>query len=244
MILGVIPARYASSRFPAKPLVDIRGKSMIRRVYEQASQASELAEVIVATDDTRIFGHVQDFGGKVEMTAEHHRSGTERVAEVAARHPQYAYCVNIQGDEPFLDPAQIDLLCRTLRAPGVEIATLIRRLTDPAALLSPHTVKVVSDHRGDALYFSRSPIPYFRDEADARHWPEHAAYYKHIGIYGFRREVLLAVAAMKPSPLEQAESLEQLRWLANGHRIRTAETNEEALAIDTPEDLDRLLNSL
>lgn len=244
MILGVIPARYASTRFPAKPLVDIRGKSMIQRVYEQASRSTELAEVIVATDDERILSHVESFGGRVEMTAAQHRSGTERVAEVAMRHPQYAYCVNIQGDEPFLDPTQIDLLCQTLRSPEVQIATLTRKITDPETLHSPHVVKVVTDHQGDALYFSRSPIPYCRDEADPNQWPETVAYFKHIGIYGFRREVLLAVTEMKPSPLELAESLEQLRWLANGHRIRTAETDREALAIDTPEDLNRLLNSL
>lgn len=244
MIVGVIPARYASTRFPAKPLVDIRGKSMIRRVYEQAIQSKSLDEVIVATDDARIFQHVAAFGGKVEMTAEHHRSGTERVAEVVARHPDYACCVNIQGDEPFLEPEQIDLLCGVLQEEGVQIATLIRRLTDASSLHSPHTVKAVIDNVGNAMLFSRSPIPFFRDEPDPDKWLSRIPYYKHIGIYGFRRDVLLKVAGMDASPLEQAESLEQLRWLANGYQIRTAETDREALAIDTPEDLRRLLNSL
>ncbi|MCL4133979.1 UNVERIFIED_CONTAM: hypothetical protein GTU68_053750, partial [Idotea baltica] len=161
MILGVIPARYASTRFPGKPLVDIKGKSMIQRVYEQCKKSPELSEVIVATDDARIQDHVLSFGGKVEMTGDHHVSGTERIAEVASRHPEFSHVINIQGDEPYIDPNQISLLCQTLtEAPHPDIATLIRPLKDASRLIDPNVVKVVKGNQGQALYFSRAPIPF------------------------------------------------------------------------------------
>ncbi|GAB4415476.1 MAG: 3-deoxy-manno-octulosonate cytidylyltransferase [Bacteroidia bacterium] len=239
-ILGVIPARYASTRFPGKPLADIHGQSMIRRVYTQACQARLLDEVVVATDDARIYAHVEAFGGQVEMTADTHRSGTERCAEIVLRRTGYDHYVNIQGDEPYIDPAQLDQLCTLLRA-GAPIATLASPLHDPAQLLNPGVIKVVLDHSDHALYFSRAAIPYCRDQADIHAWPDHAPYYRHIGIYGFAREVLLRIPDLTPSPLEVAESLEQLRWLAHGLRIRVGHSTHAAFSVDTPEDLARLL---
>jgi 3-deoxy-manno-octulosonate cytidylyltransferase (CMP-KDO synthetase) len=239
-ILAVIPARYASTRFPGKPLVDIQGKPMIQRVYEQCKKADSLAEVMVATDDARIFSAVEGFGGKVMMTAADHANGTDRIAEVAANHPQYEYCVNIQGDEPFIEPEQINLLCNSLTQPGVDIATLVKEEKDWDVLQRASSVKVVLDREQYALYFSRFPIPFCRNEADQRQWTQHQPYYKHLGIYGFRREVLLAVPHLSPAPLEIAESLEQLRWLYHGYRIKTAITTLGALSIDTPEDLARI----
>ncbi|MEM6263269.1 MAG: 3-deoxy-manno-octulosonate cytidylyltransferase [Bacteroidota bacterium] len=242
-VLGVIPARYASSRFPGKPLVDIAGKSMIQRVYEQAQQAELLDAVVVATDDARIFSHVEGFGGQVHMTADTHVSGTERAAEIAEKMPDYTHYLNIQGDEPFIAPSQIDLLCSTLAA-GADIGTLIKPLTNPERLTNPNAIKVVLDQEGFGLYFSRSPIPFLRDEPDVSKWPERGLHFQHIGIYGFRREVLMNIPHLSPSPLEVSESLEQLRWLAQGYRIKTALTHEAATSVDTPEDLERLLEGL
>ncbi|MDX1907493.1 MAG: 3-deoxy-manno-octulosonate cytidylyltransferase [Bacteroidia bacterium] len=239
MILGVIPARYASTRFPGKPLVDIGGKSMIRRVYEQACLARHLDRVVVATDDDRIWSHVRAFGGEAVMTAETHLSGTERAAEVAAGFPDYPFVLNIQGDEPFLDPAQLDLLCDTLVTGTAPVATLIGPLEDSARIQSPHVVKVVCNARGEALYFSRSPIPFVRDLTPET-WGRSGLYFRHIGLYGFRREALLTVNQLTPSPLEQAESLEQLRWLAAGWCIQTAISHHHSPAVDTPEDLRQL----
>lgn len=238
--LGVIPARYASSRFPGKPLVDIRGKSMIRRVYEQVRQAKWIDEVLVATDDKRIFEHVRAFGGQVEMTAGTHRSGTDRCAEVAGRREGFDIVVNIQGDEPFIDPRQVDQVIAPLREQAeVEIATLAKLFTDQADLFNPNVVKVVFDRRQRALYFSRSAIPHLRD-VDPANWLGQAAFYKHIGIYGFRRQVLLALAREQPGRLEQWESLEQLRWLEAGYRIFVGVTELETIGIDRPEDLERI----
>lgn len=245
MILGIIPARYASTRFPGKPLVDIQGKSMIQRVYEQTAQAQYIDEVVVATDDDRIFEHVKEFGGKVEMTGEHHRSGTERMVEIAEKKPSFSHFVNIQGDEPFIDPAQIDLLCRLLLDdPQTEIATLIHKIEELSSLENPNMPKVVVDVEGNALYFSRSPIPYVREDSNKANWLKLQNFYRHIGIYAFKREVLLKVPQMEKSYLEEAESLEQLRWLANGFKIKTAITDKVNFAIDSPEDLVRLLESL
>ena len=244
-ILGVIPARYASSRFPGKPLADIKGKSMIQRVYEQCQKSQYLSEVVVATDDARIFEHVEAFGGKVAMTAEHHRSGTERMVEVAQNYEDYLYLVNIQGDEPFIEPSQIDLLCKlVVEEPQTQIATLIHKIERASDLDNPNLPKVVVDEEGNALYFSRSPIPFVRNEEDRGKWLEAHTFFRHIGIYAFEREVLLKVPAMNSSKLELVESLEQLRWLANGYKIRTAITNKSSFAIDSPSDLARLLESL
>lgn len=241
MILAVIPVRFGSTRFPGKPLVEIQGKSMIRRVMEQCQRASLVDKVIVATDDERIAEEVERHGGLVEMTASHHQSGTERIAEVAGRHPAYSHVLNIQGDEPFLDPDQIDLLCETLVKGETDIATLARLISDPEMLWNPNAVKLVMSHAGYAMYFSRSAIPFCRDEADKSLWPAQVDYYKHIGMYGFSREVLLTIPEMKASPLERVESLEQLRWLANGYRIRVAITDLEAHSVDSPEDLNHFL---
>jgi len=208
MILGIIPARFASTRFPGKPLVEIQGKSMIQRVYEQTAQAKYIDAVVVATDDERIFTHVKGFGGKVEMTGEHHRSGTERMVEIAQKEPSFSHFVNIQGDEPFIDPEQIDLLCKLLLDdPRVEIATLVHKIEELSALENPNMPKVVLDTEGNALYFSRSPIPYIRADSDKSNWLKLQTFYRHIGIYAFKREVLLKVPQMKLSYLEEAESM-------------------------------------
>ena len=208
---------------------------MIQRVYEQCEKAQSLGMVIVATDDNRIYDHVLEFGGKVAMTKTDHQSGTERMKEIAMIHSEFTHFINIQGDEPFIDPSQIDLLGNLMEAqPGIDICTLKKELTDPKQINNPNIVKVVTDFLGDAMYFSRSPIPYPRNAAKA-------TYFKHIGIYGFKREVLLKVPKMKPAMTEESESLEQLRWLANGYKIRTLSTELESISVDTPEDLQGFL---
>lgn len=241
MILGIIPARYGAQRFPGKPLADIGGKTMIQRVWEQCKQASLLDEVVVATEDERIVAHVEAFGGKAMLTSPDHVSGTERIAEVAAAYPGFDHCVNIQGDEPCISPVSVNLLCEALLAPGTDIATLIRPWADDEDVWNTNLVKVVTDHDGFALYFSRSPIPHVRGNAEVDEWHKAYPFFKHLGIYGFRREVLLQVPAMKPTYLEKAESLEQLRWLANGWRVRTGITPHDSIAVDVPGDVDKVL---
>lgn len=238
--IGIIPARYASTRFPGKPLVDIAGKSMIQRVYEQAVKSKRLDTVIVATDDERIQKHVTDFGAPVVLTAATHQSGTDRCAEVIAATPGFDIAINIQGDEPYIDPEQIDLLVDCFLKKEVQIATLIKRITTMDVLFNPNIPKVVIDHSGKAIYFSRQTIPYFRN-APSQDWPYLHTYYKHIGIYGYRTSVLAELTNLPVSTLERAESLEQLRWLEHGYHIQTAETTFETLAVDTPEDLEKLL---
>ena len=238
--IGIIPARYASSRFPGKPLANIGGVPMIERVYRRASQALE--RVVVATDDQRIFDAVKAFGGDVVMTSDAHRSGTDRCFEAYTRCGSTAdVIINIQGDEPFIDPAQIDALCRCFDRPDTRIATLVRRF-DPAAgfdaLKNPNTPKVVLDDSGRALYFSRSVIPYVRG-AEEQRWSECAAYFTHVGIYAFRADTLAELVNLPQSSLELAESLEQLRWLQAGYRIQTAVTSSPTVGIDTPDDLRR-----
>jgi 3-deoxy-manno-octulosonate cytidylyltransferase (CMP-KDO synthetase) len=241
--IGIIPARYASTRFPGKPLAMILGKSMIRRVYEQASQASCLDRVIVATDDARIFDHVIEFGGEVRMTSEHHPSGTDRIHEVMqqleSESHHYNIVVNIQGDEPFLRPDHISQLVACFDDAETGIATLGRKISDTDTLFDPNCVKVVRDTRDFALYFSRNPIPYFRN-APQEEWINHHTYLKHIGIYAYRTSVLNSITALGPGKLELAESLEQLRWLENGFRIRVGITSFESLSVDRPEDLLKL----
>ncbi|MEM8898813.1 MAG: 3-deoxy-manno-octulosonate cytidylyltransferase [Bacteroidota bacterium] len=242
MVLGVIPARYASTRFPGKPLADIHGKSMIQRVVEQCLKARRLQKVLVATDDQRIYDHVKEFGGEVMMTREDHPSGTDRLIEVAEQFSGYTHYVNIQGDEPFIDPAQIDqLVDLIIHDPPKGIGTLIQSITDAERIFDPNAVKVVTDIEGYALYFSRSPIPFIRQETDRDKWLEYHSFYKHIGIYGFSAEAIRKIQSMSPASLEQAESLEQLRWLAHGLRIKTAITELHSPAVDTPEDLERIL---
>ena len=245
--LGVIPARYASSRFPGKPLVMIDGKSMIMRVYEQTLKTTVLDRVIVSTDDERIFNHVKECGGEVMMTAGSHVSGTSRIGEVVDNLSFLGQCpydviVNIQGDEPFIDPSQIDLTVSLFNNPDVLIGTLIRKIDNGEDLLNPNVVKVVVDQAGKAMYFSRSPIPYFRG-IPLDSWSDNYEYYRHIGLYAYRSSILKTILNLPPSPPEAAESLEQLRWLYNGYSIHTAVTDIETVGIDVPEDLLKLTNN-
>lgn len=238
-ILGIIPARYASTRFPGKPLADIGGKSMIHRVYEQAAKASCLHDVVVATDDIRIYDHVEDFGGKVVMTRDNHPSGTDRCHEALEKTGgEYDYVINVQGDEPFINPVQIDTLGSLLDG-KTELATLVKKITEPSRLHSPNVVKVVFDVNGMALYFTRSPIPYCRG-AERPDWLAAAEYFMHVGIYAYRTDILEEITKLPAGTLELTESLEQLRWLQNGYRIRTAVTDIDSHGIDTPEDLTRM----
>ncbi len=240
-IAGIIPARYASSRFPGKPLVDIRGKSMIQRVYERASASSALAEVWVATDNERIASHVRSFGGQVVLTDAAHVSGTDRCFEAACRlDVKPDAVINIQGDEPFVALSQLEALAKLIQQDGVDLATLIRRIHSEAELQSPDKVKVVVDHHLRALYFSRSVIPHFRGEETENRLAAHR-YFKHIGLYAYTFQALEEVVQLPPSALERAESLEQLRWLENGKHIYCALTDVESPSIDTPEDLQVLL---
>lgn len=228
--LGVIPARFASTRFPGKPLVDIGGKTMIQRVYEQAKK-SDLNNVVVATDDERIAAEVRRFGGEYVMTASTHQSGTDRCAEVVKNLPGYGIVINIQGDEPFIDPNQINLVYDCFKDENVQLATLIKEIHTEEELFNPNIPKVVIGHQQQALYFSRHPIPYLRDTTSSHQ------FYKHIGIYGYKTATLLEISKLKPSSLELAESLEQLRWIENGYPIQTKLTTIETIAIDTPNDL-------
>ncbi len=239
-ILGIIPARYASTRFPGKPLVDIGGKSMIQRVYEQAKKCADLSEVMVATDDERIFNHVADFGGMAVMTSSNHQSGTDRCAEVALTYPQYDVIINIQGDEPYIDPEQISKLVGCFNATDTQIATLVKKIQTEQELFNPNSPKVLVNNQSEAIYFSRSPVPYIRGQ-EQQNWLQHFIYFKHIGIYGYRADILQQITKLPVSSLEKAESLEQLRWIENGYKIKVAETEFETFAVDTPEDLKELL---
>jgi 3-deoxy-manno-octulosonate cytidylyltransferase (CMP-KDO synthetase) len=244
--LGLIPARYASTRFPGKPLAKIGDKTMIQCVYEQVKPC--LDDAFVATDDERIREAVLAFGGQVVMTSDKHRSGTDRCLEASTIiGGDYDVIINIQGDEPFIQPSQIESLksCFTANE-NTQLATLVKPFSANGginALLNPNSPKVVLGNSGQALYFSRSVIPFLRNVPQEQ-WLEHQTYYKHIGIYAYRRETLEQIAQLPPSPMELAESLEQLRWLENGYIIQTAITDIENLAVDTPEDLDRILQYL
>ncbi len=239
-ITGIIPARYGSTRFPGKPLALLGDKPLIRCVYEQSSMV--LSEVYVATDDRRIIDAVNSFGGKAVMTSTTHRSGTDRCAEAAVSIEKITgkpvdVIINIQGDEPFIQPEHISLLASCFDDPSVEIATLIRKVSPEEDLFDPNHPKVVINIKGDAIYFSRSVIPYFRD-AEINKWNTRHNYFKHIGIYGYRKETLLKITSLKPGSLEIAESLEQNRWIENGYTIRTAVADWKSISIDTPEDLE------
>lgn len=238
-ILGIIPARYASTRFPGKPLVDIAGKTMIRRVYEQAKKCIHLTEVIVATDDIRIYDHVLGFGGIAVMTSSDHQSGTDRCAEVAQQHPRYNVIINIQGDEPFIDPEQIGKLAACFKNTDTQIATLIKRVVNEQELFNVNSPKVIINKLSEAIYFSRSPLPHIRGK-EQENWLNSFTYFKHIGIYGYRADILQEITRLPVSSLEKAESLEQLRWIENGYRIKVAETELETHAIDTPGDLEKI----
>ena len=235
--IGIIPARYASTRFPGKPLAMLGGRTVIQRVYEQATAI--LDEAYVATDDERIFQAVEQFGGRAIMTRADHKSGTDRIEEAAEKiGTQADVIINIQGDEPFIQKSQIETLMHLFDEPSTQIGTLGKRFESIEAAMNPNSPKIVTDKRGFALYFSRSIIPYVRGKEQSE-WLQHFPYLKHLGLYAYRREVLQEVTQLPQSPLEIAESLEQLRWLENGYRIRVGLTNVETVGIDTPEDLQR-----
>lgn len=241
-VLIVIPARYASTRFPGKPLALLGGETVISRVWHRVRQVQGVADVVVATDDERIFNHVVSFGGEgaAMMTADTHRSGTDRCGEVAQRleaeGKHYDVVINVQGDEPFIEPEQIEALIGCFDRPDVAIGTLVTRFTSTDELLSPNNAKVVATNDGCALYFSRQAIPYRRG-VEVDKWLEHNIYLKHVGIYAFRSNVLHEVCRLQPSMLEECEMLEQLRWLAAGYRIQLCLTEHSNVGIDTPEDL-------
>ena len=230
-ILCVIPARFASTRLPGKPLADIAGKPMISRVYARAAKAKLVSDVIAAVDDQRVFDAVVENGGKAMMTRKDHATGTDRLAEVAEAHPEAELIINVQGDEPLIDPEIIDALAAVFEEDAeLQMATVKSPMQDEAEMKNPNNVKVVCDNKGYALYFSRSLMPYPREKTGA-------AVYKHIGIYAYKRDFLLNYAKMEPTILEKTESLEQLRALENGYRIKVIETSQTFVGVDTPEDL-------
>jgi 3-deoxy-manno-octulosonate cytidylyltransferase (CMP-KDO synthetase) len=247
-ITAIIPARFASTRFEGKALADIMGKPMVQHVYERATRATLVSEVIVATDDKRIVAAVRAFGGRAEMTDQGHETGTDRLAEVAAR-IDADIIVNVQGDEPLIAPEMIDEAIRPLVAePAVLMATLKTRIKSLHDFLSPNVVKVVTDWEGNALYFSRSPLPNFRDKwndlKDEAFSSGKLLCYKHVGLYVYRRDFLLQYAQMSPTYLELAEKLEQLRVLENGYRIRVVATEFDSIGVDTPFDLEKVIEKL
>ncbi len=246
-ILGIIPARFASTRFPGKPLADINGRSMILRVCEQSSKARSLSDVLVATDDDRIFRHVSDAGYNVVMTDPAHRSGTDRCLEALQlwnrdQSEPAGAVVNIQGDEPFIQPEQIDQVAKLLTGRPGMIATLARTISNRKDLFSPDVVKVVFSKDMTALYFSRAPIPCLRGVQE-KTWHKQRLHYQHIGIYGYATDVLEQICTLEAGTLEQAESLEQLRWLQHGYRISVGLTEYETRSVDTPEDLLKITNT-
>ena len=238
--IAIIPARYASTRFPAKPLAILGGKMVVKRVYEQVKKAID--KVVVATDDERIYDAVMSFGGEVVMTSSEHRSGTDRCAEAYEKLGYEADIVlNIQGDEPFITPEQIETLVKCFDSEKIDIATLVKPFSAEDgidALENPNSPKVVINEAQEAIYFSRSVVPYLRG-VERSEWLKNHTFYKHIGIYAFRAETLKRVTTLPQSPLEKAESLEQLRWLESGYKIGVGVTNIETVGIDTPEDLER-----
>ena len=234
---AIIPARYASTRFPGKPLAVLGGKTVIQRVYEQVK--SVLSDVYVATDDERIFSCVESFGGKAVMTRKDHQSGTDRIQEAVEKTATQAdVIINVQGDEPFIQPSQIKTLMQLFDDPTTQIGTLGKLFESMEAVENPNSPKIVTDMKGFALYFSRSVIPYIRGK-ERQDWFSEYPFLKHLGVYAYRREVLSEVTKLPQSSLEKAESLEQLRWLQNGYRIRVGMTDVETVGIDTPEDLQR-----
>lgn len=238
-VLGIIPARYASSRFPGKPLIDLKGKSMIQRVYEGATKSALVDTVIVATDDQRIFDTVKAFGGKVMLTRADHLSGTDRCAEVASQLDSYDIILNIQGDEPLVDSRQLDDLLDAFQDSTVSIATLGNTEVSQEDLSNPNRIKVVKNGKGDALYFSRSSIPNTHHAAGNTY-----PFMRHIGLYAYKRNTLLELTKLEPTILEKTESLEQLRWLYHGYSIRIVNTTIETPNIDVPEDVEKVLQLL
>ncbi|MBP7821541.1 MAG: 3-deoxy-manno-octulosonate cytidylyltransferase [Saprospiraceae bacterium] len=238
--LAIIPARYQSSRFPGKPLAMIHGKTMIQLVIEKAKSATLIDKVLVATDDERIMNHVQSIDCECIMTSSNHESGTDRCAEAAAFYPEYDIVINIQGDEPFIDPHQLDaLISYQINVQECQIATMYYPIIASDSLFDPNVVKVVFGGN-KALYFSRNPIPFIRQDEQSK-WINHAAHYKHIGIYGFKANALAAITKLPKGRLEQLEMLEQLRWLESGYNIDIIASTKESFGIDTPEDLAKIL---
>jgi len=245
-IIGIIPARYASTRFPGKPLAFINGKSIIQRVFEQCKSADVLDKVVVATDDQRIWDHVMDFGGEAMMTAKDHQNGTSRCVEAISKIEKeigstFDVVINIQGDEPFIQRKQIHNVAAIFNNQDAQIGTLAKRISSEEELFNPNVVKLVVDKKNKAMYFSRNPIPFVRD-VHKTNWLSHVSFYKHIGIYGYRKEVLFKLVKLKPVQLELAEKLEQLRWMENGYQISVAYTEYDSIGVDTPEDLLKLTN--
>ena len=241
-VLGIIPARFASSRFPGKPLIDLKGKTMIQRVYEGAAKSSSLTQIIVATDDQRIVDEVLRFGGNVCLTNESHQSGTDRCAEVARLYPGFDVVINIQGDEPLVNPKQLDQLLNAFKNPTVNIATLGIPTNDEADLMNPNRIKIVLDHQENALYFSRSCVPntfHFNGEFLSNY-----PFLRHIGLYAYRANTLAQLCQLTPTALEKMESLEQLRWMYHGFPIKVVQTDIETPNIDTPEDVENVLTFL
>ncbi len=240
--IGIIPARYASTRFPGKPLVDIGGKPMIQRVYEQASKALNL--IIVATDDERIKQAVENFNGRVVMTSKYHKTGTDRCDEAIRifrkdHFENIDVVINIQGDEPFIQPEQLKQLTECFEDPSTQIATLIQEIRMKQDIFNPNLPKVAVNLNNEAIYFSRSPIPFIQNEPKDR-WVSSHTFYKHIGIYAYRIDILQEITQLQPSSLEVAESLEQNRWIENGYTIKVKETNFKSFPVDTPEDLEKI----
>jgi len=235
-VVVVIPARYASTRLPGKPLISLAGKPMIQRVFERCKQAQTAHRVLVATDDQRILDAVQSFGGEARMTRTDHRTGTERIAEVAVHEPGEIF-VNVQGDEPLIDPVAIDTaVAALLEDPPAQVATVATPIRHAGDIMDPNVVKTVLDFDGNALYFSRAPIPWVRDTQQK----VHVKYWKHLGLYVFQRAALLEYPTLPHGELERVEQLEQLRWLENGWRIRVAEVSHDAVSVDVPEDAARV----
>lgn len=239
-IIGIIPARYASTRYPGKPLIEIAGKSMLQRVYEQSMKANKLSEVIIATDDMRIAEHAKGFGAKVVLTKEEHPSGTDRCFEALLNSGiQADYVINIQGDEPFIDPAQIDELAAICDG-KTELATQMISVDSYEVLFDLGEVKIVLNQNQEALYFSRMVIPFIKGIPQEQ-WHLNHPYFRHVGMYAYHCDVLEKICELKPSTLEMAESLEQLRWLQNGFKIKLVQTTYDSHCIDTPEDVEKVL---
>lgn len=241
-IAAIIPARYASTRFPGKPLININGKSMVHNVYNQASKVFDT--VYVATDDERIASEIDSFGGKYVMTSKKHKSGTDRCAEAIIKieeieGKEFEVVVNIQGDEPFIKTEQLEELKKCFKKKRVQIATLVKPINNKEDIFNPNKPKVVINTLNEAIYFSRSPIPYLRGHKETT-WITKHMFYKHIGLYGYKKDILLEITKLKQTPLEIAESLEQLRWIENGYKIKVAFTEHESVSIDTPKDLERI----
>ncbi len=244
MIAGIIPARYGSTRFPGKSLIDIQGKSMIQRVYEQASKSTSLDKLVVATDDDRILKHVESFGGVALMTSPHHANGTDRCWDALQQLGlDYTYVINIQGDEPFIDPQQVDELGAVLKDGTTELATQMIPVRTHEELFDRGEVKIVLNDKMEALYFSRMVIPFVKG-VDEKDWHLHFPYHRHVGMYAYRRDVLEKISKIPVSSLEQAESLEQLRWVEHGFKIKCVITQFESHCIDTPEDVEKVMRRM